>query len=80
MRNSKNQLSRGYGFVEVDSREAAERCIKKLQNFLLEDHALKLSIAAGKKSNTTIEQEAKKEKIIEKRKGQETVLADVEPV
>ncbi len=80
MRNSKNQLSRGYGFVEVDSREAAEKCIKKLQNFLLEDHALKLSIAAGKKSNTTIEQEAKKEKIIEKRKGQETVLADVEPV
>jgi len=80
VRNSKNQLSRGYGFVEVDSREAAERCIKKLQNFLLEDHALKLSIAAGKKSNTTIEQEAKKEKIIEKRKGQETVLADVEPV
>jgi RNA recognition motif-containing protein len=30
VRNSKNQLSRGYGFVEVDSREAAERCIKKL--------------------------------------------------
>jgi len=51
-----------------------------LQNFLLEDHALKLSIAAGKKSNESVEQEAKKQKILEKRKGQETVLADVEPV
>ena len=47
VRNTKTQLSRGYGFVELDSREAAERAIKKLQNFLLEDHALKLSIAGG---------------------------------
>lgn len=60
MRNTKTQLSRGYGFVELDSREAAERAIKKLQNFLLEDHALKLSIAAGKKPTETVEQEAKK--------------------
>ncbi len=79
VRNSKNQLSRGYGFVELDTREAAEKAIKKLQNFLLEDHALKLSIAAGKKSNETVEQEAKKQKVLEKRKAQETVLADVEP-
>jgi multiple RNA-binding domain-containing protein 1 len=60
VRNTKTQLSRGYGFVELDSREAAERAIKKLQNFLLEDHALKLSIAAGKKPTETVEQEAKK--------------------
>ena len=60
MRNTKTQLSRGYGFVELDSRDAAERAIKKLQNFLLEDHALKLSIAAGKKPTETVEQEAKK--------------------
>jgi RNA recognition motif-containing protein len=60
VRNTKTQLSRGYGFVELDSREAAERAIKKLQNFLLEDHALKLSIAAGKKPAETVEQEAKK--------------------
>jgi multiple RNA-binding domain-containing protein 1 len=30
VRNSKNQLSRGYGFVELDTREAAEKAIKKL--------------------------------------------------
>jgi RNA recognition motif-containing protein len=45
VRNSENQLSRGYGFVELESKEAAEKAIKKLQNFLLEDHALKLSIS-----------------------------------
>ena len=29
VRNTKTQLSRGYGFVELDSRDAAERAIKK---------------------------------------------------
>jgi RNA recognition motif-containing protein len=58
VRNTKTQLSRGYGFVELDSREAAERAIKKLQNFLLEDHALKLSIAGGAKKGD-VEKQAK---------------------
>jgi len=30
VRNTKTQLSRGYGFVELTSREAAESAIKKL--------------------------------------------------
>ena len=55
VRNSKTQLSRGYGFVEFETREEAEKAMKKFQNFLLEDHALKLSIAAGKKSNGNVE-------------------------
>jgi multiple RNA-binding domain-containing protein 1 len=53
VRNAKTQLSRGYGFVELESRAEAERAIKKLQNFLLEEHALKLSIAGGKKPRGT---------------------------
>ena len=67
VRNTKTQLSRGYGFVELSSREAAESAIKKLQNFLLEDHALKLSIAAGGKK---VEVDPKKAKLEEKKKVQ----------
>lgn len=78
VRNTKTQLSRGYGFVELTSREAAENAIKKLQNFLLEDHALKLSIAAGGKK---VEVDPKKAKLEEKKKVQEetSALAKVEP-
>lgn len=63
--------------MELDSREAAERAIKKLQNFLLEDHALKLSISAGKKGVS--EKEVKKQKILDKRHSQKSELAVVEP-
>ena len=45
IRNTETQLSRGYGFVELESAEAAKKAIKKLQNFLLEEHALKLSFS-----------------------------------
>ncbi len=78
VRNAKTQLSRGYGFVELNSRQAAENAIKKLQNFLLEDHALKLSLAAGAKK---VEVDPKKAKLEEKKKShQETAgLAKVEP-
>eukprot|EP00347_Sterkiella_histriomuscorum_P002356 403368470 len=57
VKNNENQLSRGYGFVELESKEMAEKAIKKLQNFILDEHALKLSISkkdvtkAEKKSN-----------------------------
>ncbi|TNV73771.1 hypothetical protein FGO68_gene13218 [Halteria grandinella] len=78
VRNTKTQLSRGYGFVELESRAEAERAIKKFQNFLLEDHALKLSIAGGKKPMVT-EAEVKKQKIAETRESKKTELAVVEP-
>lgn len=45
VRNNDNQLSRGYGFVELETKEAAEKAIKKLQNFILEEHSLKLSLS-----------------------------------
>lgn len=57
VRNSENQLSRGYGFVELDSKEAAEKAIKKLQNFILEEHALKLSVS--KKDLAKVEKKEK---------------------
>ena len=55
-------MSRGYGFVELESREMAEKAIKKLQNFMLDEHALKLSIA--NKDVTT----SKKQEVLGKRK------------
>jgi RNA recognition motif-containing protein len=30
IRRSDNQMSRGYGFIEVESVEIAEKCVKKL--------------------------------------------------
>ena len=30
VRKSENQLSRGYGFVEVESKQSAEKAVKKL--------------------------------------------------
>ena len=57
VRNSENQLSRGYGFVELDSKESAEKAIKKLQNFILEEHALKLSVS--KKDLAKVEKKEK---------------------
>ena len=45
IRKNETQLSCGYGFVEVDSKESAEKAVKKLQNFLLDGHALKLSLS-----------------------------------
>ena len=65
--------------MELESREAAEGAIKKLQNFLLEDHALKLSLAAGKKTATTQVNEVKKQKVEEKKASQKTELSVVEP-
>ena len=62
IRRSDNQLSRGYGFIEVESKEIAEKCVKKLQNFLLDDHAIKLSLST--KAVTTAETEKKKEKVL----------------
>lgn len=41
----KNGLSQGYGFVEFKSQELASKALKLLQNTLLDDHALKLSIS-----------------------------------
>ena len=45
VRKADSQQSRGYGFVEVDSKASAEKAVKKLQNFLLDGHAIKLSLS-----------------------------------
>jgi len=60
IRKAETQLSRGYGFVEFESKKAAENAIKKLQNVMLDDHSLKLSIS--KKSSEKETQNAKKRK------------------
>jgi multiple RNA-binding domain-containing protein 1 len=43
--------------------------VKKLQNFLLDDHAIKLSLST--KAVTAVEQEKKKEKVLKKRTHEE---------
>ena len=45
IRNSESGLSRGYGFVEMSTEEAAKKAVKRLQNFMLDDHAIKLSLS-----------------------------------
>jgi RNA recognition motif-containing protein len=61
IRNSENQLSRGYGFVELESIENAEKAIKKLQNFILDEHSLKLSFSKQATSKQTKAKQDKQE-------------------
>ena len=72
VRNSQTQLSRGYGFVEMESKQAAEKAIKKLQNFLLEEHALKLSLS---KKSLSKPEEKQSDKLLQKRREREAPLA-----
>lgn len=70
IRRSDTQQSRGYGFAEVDSKEMAEKAVKKLQNFMIDDHAIKLSLST--KQITAHEETKKKEKVLKKRTHAET--------
>ena len=65
IRKSDTQQSCGYGFVEVESKEVAEKAVKKLHNFLLDDHAIKLSLST--KAITQSEEQKKKDKVLKKR-------------
>jgi len=38
-------LSKGYGFVEMDTEELARKAMKKLQNHVFDKHALKLQLS-----------------------------------
>ena len=69
IRRSDTGQSRGYGFVELSSQSAAEKAVKVLQNMLLDDHALKLSLST--KSITESEQQKKNSKVLKKRKAHE---------
>lgn len=66
VRRSDNQQSKGYGFVEMETVESAQRAIKKLQNFMLDDHSLKLSLTQKGTSLDDIEKEQKKSKVLKK--------------
>ena len=69
IRRSETGQSRGYGFVEMSSQEAAKKAVKRLQNFLLDDHAIKLSLST--KAVTESEEQQKKQKVLKKRKANE---------
>ena len=69
IRRSETGQSRGYGFVEMSSQEAAKKAVKRLQNFLLDDHAIKLSLST--KAITESEEQQKKQKVLKKRKANE---------
>ena len=71
VRNSKNQLSRGYGFVELDSKASAEKAMKKLQNFILEEHALKLSLS---KKNVTKDKKPDSQLSKRKEKSEQAIV------
>ena len=56
--------------MEVESKELAEKAVKKLQNSLIDDHAIKLSLST--KQITAHEEKKKKEKVLKKRTHGET--------
>eukprot|EP01016_Furgasonia_blochmanni_P050290 TRINITY_DN7750_c0_g1_i3.p1 TRINITY_DN7750_c0_g1~~TRINITY_DN7750_c0_g1_i3.p1 ORF type:complete len:271 (+),score=97.01 TRINITY_DN7750_c0_g1_i3:106-813(+) len=62
----KKGQSCGYGFVEFISPESAQKMIKTLQNAILSDHALKLSMSKMEKTDT-------------KKKKRKAVKATIEP-
>jgi len=76
IRKSETGQSRGYGFVELSSQSAAEKAVKQLQNFLLDDHAIKLSLST--KAITESEDKQKKDKVLKKRKASEAVNEEAE--
>ena len=79
IRKADTGQSRGYGFVEMSTEAAAKKAVKRLQNFLLDDHAIKLSLST--KAITETEQQQKKDKVLKKRKANEmtpTEEADME--
>ena len=51
--------------MEVESKKAAEKAVKKLQNFLLDGHAIKLSLST--KSITEAEEKTDKSRLLGKR-------------
>lgn len=53
----------------METPESANKALKKLQNFMLDDHALKLSLAQKQASISEQELKGKKEKLLKKRKG-----------
>mmetsp|Transcript_24509 Transcript_24509/g.38016 ORF Transcript_24509/g.38016 Transcript_24509/m.38016 type:complete len:224 (+) Transcript_24509:1545-2216(+) len=80
VRRPDNQQSKGFGFVELASPEVAKKAIKKLQNFMLEDHALKLSLVEKKGSIDDMEAARKKDKVLKKREREVTELDDGDEV
>lgn len=74
IRRTDTGQSRGYGFIEMSTTAAAEKAVKLLQNFSLDDHALKLSLST--KAITETEEQKKKDKVLKKRKAGEALPND----
>ena len=53
----------------MSDQDAAKKAVKRLQNFLIDDHAIKLSLST--KAITETEELKKKEKVLKKRKANE---------
>ena len=60
--------------MEMSSSKAAEKAVKRLQNMLVDDHAIKLSLST--KAITESEDKKKKDKVLKKRKANEADLND----
>lgn len=63
VRNKQDGLqSKGYGFIEFETEEAAKTAIKKLQNTVLDDHMLKLKLSKKDTGNKRQAKANRKEK------------------
>ena len=56
VKSKTNNKSMGYGFIEYDTEEAALEAIKSLQNIILDEHSLKLSISKKKLAEKQIKE------------------------
>ena len=50
-KNQSHDNSMGYGFIQYDSKTAAQNAVKLLQNIIVDDHALKLSLSQTSSSS-----------------------------
>lgn len=72
-------LSMGYGFVQYQTAEAAQKALRQLQHCSVDDHQLELKISerATRTSLTTQNMTQKKKQVVKKQKGSKILVRNV---